>query len=52
LASLSLNFARIEVPPPLALSASLLEVPPRWAPALIHLLSRGLAILQLSPLWQ
>src|SRR5216683_2175941 len=52
LASLSLNFARAEVPPPLALAASLLEVPPRWAPALIHLLSRGVSILQISPLWR
>ncbi|HXD90668.1 MAG TPA: signal peptide peptidase SppA [Candidatus Binataceae bacterium] len=52
LASLNLNFVRTDVPAPLTAAAALLEVPPRWAPALLHLLSRGVAILQLGPLWR
>jgi protease-4 len=52
LASLSLNFVRAEVPAPIASAAALFEVPPRWAPALIYLMSRRVAILQISPLWR
>ena len=52
LASLSLNFARAESSTPLALAATLLDIPPQWAPALLHLLSRRVSILQLSPLWR
>ncbi len=52
LASLSLNWSRTEVPSLLDGAATLIDVPPRWTPALLHLLSRRVAILQLSPFWR
>ncbi|HVN91333.1 MAG TPA: signal peptide peptidase SppA [Candidatus Binataceae bacterium] len=52
LASLSLNFARAEASSLLDNTAKLLDLPPRWTPALLHLLSRRVAILQLSPFWR
>jgi protease-4 len=52
LGSLNLNWARAEVPAALSVAASILELPPRWAPALIHLVTRGAVILQFCPLWR
>jgi protease-4 len=51
LASLRLNFAQLEIPPALALAASIVELPPRWTPALVHLLLRRAGALQLCGLW-
>ncbi len=50
LASLKLNTARAEVTPIMSLAASIAAVPPRWAPAIVQLLTRGSAFLQLSAL--
>jgi protease-4 len=52
LASLSLSFVRSEASPMLATASALLGVPPRWAPALLNLLSRSVTILHLSSIWQ
>jgi protease-4 len=52
LASLSLSFARAEASPALATASALLGVPPRWAPALLNLLSRSITVLHLSSIWQ
>jgi protease IV len=50
--SLSLGFSHGEMPSALGLAASLLEVPSRWAPAMLHLMTRGGLALQLCALWR
>ena len=52
LASMNLSWPRAEIPAALSVAASILELPPRWAPALMHLVARGGAILQFCPLWR
>jgi protease-4 len=49
--SLTLNWSRAEVPSALELAATLLELPHRWTPALLHLATRRGALLQLCPFW-
>lgn len=52
LGSLNLKWTRAEMPFALDVAASLLELPPRWAPALLHLVTRRGLILQFCQLWR
>ncbi len=50
LTSLNLDSTRAEAAPALSFAASITAVPPRWIPAIFHLLTRGSSFLQLSVL--
>jgi protease-4 len=52
IASLSRSWTHAEVPVSLSFAASILELPPRWAPALMRLVTSGGLILQFCPLWR
>jgi protease-4 len=52
LGTLSLTWARADGSGVLSTAANLLELPPRWAPALLYLMTRPAAILHFCPIWR
>jgi protease-4 len=51
LSALSLSFDQSDTRSILGLAATLFEVPQRWAPAMLHLMTRGGLALQLCAIW-